>query len=118
MNTDLKQMIDSIAIEGRKAALEIQCVSPQKITEALQIMAKLLENESDNLKKENRRDLDAAKEKGLSSAMIDRLTLSDKAIKAMINGLNEVAQLKSPVGTRFDERTRPNGTRIYKMKVP
>ena len=36
----------------------------------------------------------------------------------MINGLNEVAQLKSPVGTHFDERIRPNGTRIYKMRVP
>lgn len=118
MNTDLNQMIDSIALEGRKAALELQSISAQKITEALQIMAKLLENEADNLKIENRKDLDSAKEKGLSSAMIDRLTLSDKAIKAMINGLNEVAQLKSPVGTRFDERTRPNGTRIYKMKVP
>ena len=118
MNTDLNQMIDSIALEGRKAALELQSISAQKITEALQIMAKLLENEADNLKIENRKDLDAAKEKGLSSAMIDRLTLSDKAIKAMINGLNEVAQLKSPVGTRFDERTRPNGTRIYKMRVP
>ena len=58
-------------------------------------MAKLLENEADNLKIENRKDLDSAKEKGLSSAMIDRLTLSDKAIKAMINGLNEVAQLKA-----------------------
>lgn len=118
MNTDLNQMIDSVAFEGRKAALAIQSVSAQKITEALQTMAKLLENEADNLKKENRKDLDTAKEKGLSSAMIDRLTLSDKAIKAMINGLYEVAQLKSPVGTRFDERTRPNGTRIYKMRVP
>ncbi|NLL15042.1 MAG: glutamate-5-semialdehyde dehydrogenase [Fibrobacter sp.] len=111
-------MIDSIALEGRKAALELQSISAQKITEALQIMAKLLENEADNLKIENRKDLDSAKEKGLSSAMIDRLTLSDKAIKAMINGLNEVAQLKSPVGTHFDERIRPNGTRIYKMRVP
>lgn len=118
MNTDLNQMIDSIALEGRKAALELQSISAQKITEALQIMAKLLENEADNLKIENRKDLDSAKEKGLSSAMIDRLTLSDKAIKAMINGLNEVAQLKSPVGTHFDERIRPNGTRIYKMRVP
>ena len=114
MNTDLNQMIDSIALEGRKAALELQSISAQKITEALQIMAKLLENEADNLKIENRKDLDSAKEKGLSSAMIDRLTLSDKAIKAMINGLNEVAQLKSPVGTYFDERICPNGTRIYK----
>jgi len=118
MNTDLNQMIDSIALEGRKAALAIQNAEAQKITEALQLMAKFLVNESDNLKRENRKDLDTAREKGLSSAMIDRLTLSDKAIKAMINGLYEVAQLKSPVGTRFDERTRPNGIRIYKMRVP
>ncbi len=118
MNTDLNMMIDSIALESRKAALTLQSVTAQKITETLQIMAKLLEIEADNLKIENRKDLDTAKEKGLSSAMIDRLTLSDKTIKAMINGLNEVAQLKSPIGAHFDERTRPNGIRIYKMRVP
>ena len=43
MNTDLNQMIDSIALEGRKAALELQSISAQKITAALQIMAKLRE---------------------------------------------------------------------------
>jgi glutamate-5-semialdehyde dehydrogenase len=50
--------------------------------------------------------------------MIDRLTLSDKAFKSMIDGLGVVAGLSSPVGARFDARMRPNGLRIYKMRVP
>ena len=50
--------------------------------------------------------------------MIDRLTLSDKARKSMVTGLREVAALSSPVGTCYDERVRPNGLRIYKMRVP
>ncbi len=118
MNTKLNQIIDSIAFQARKAALEIQNTPASKITEALKRMAVLLEKESDNLKEKNRKDLDSATEKGLSPAMIDRLTLSDKAIQSMIKGLHEVALLNSPVGNHFDERLRPNGTRIYKMKVP
>lgn len=118
MNQSLKTTINAIAFNARKAALEMQNASPQNINEALAIMADLLENETTLLKNENLKDLSFAKEKCLSPAMIDRLTLSDKAIGTMIRGLNEVAGLYSPVGTRFDERKNPNGAVIYKMKVP
>ncbi|HEX3019106.1 MAG TPA: glutamate-5-semialdehyde dehydrogenase [Chitinispirillaceae bacterium] len=118
MNKNLNQIIDDIAVQGRKAALELQNASAQQINSALKNMASLLENEAENLKIENQKDLVAARNKGLSPAMVDRLTLSDKTIQAMINGLYEVAQLNSPVGTVFDQRQRPNGTIIYKMKVP
>lgn len=118
MNHNLQSTINSIASEARNAALELQNVPVTKINEVLRIMASLLAEQANNLKEQNRLDILAAKDKGLSSAMIDRLTLSDKTIASMICGLNEVAALGSPVGNRFDERKRPNGTLIYKMKVP
>jgi glutamate-5-semialdehyde dehydrogenase len=81
-------------------------------------MAQLLNSERRKLQSENSRDLDASKKKGLSSAMIDRLTLSDKTITGMIQGLKEVAALPTSVGTTYDERIRPNGLIISKIRVP
>lgn len=118
MNHNLQSTINSIASEARNAALELQNVPVTKINEVLRIMASLLAEQANSLKEQNRLDILAAKDKGLSSAMIDRLTLSDKTIASMVCGLNEVAALGSPVGNHFDERKRPNGTLIYKMKVP
>jgi len=116
--TTLAKQIDTICINAKKAALELQGVPVSKVNKALLAMAKLLKTGTEKLQKENKKDLKAAQDKGLSSAMIDRLTLSDKAIGSMIKGLKEVAALSSNVGVTYDERTRPNGLKIYKMRVP
>ena len=118
MSSNLSKQIDELALHAKKAALTLQSIAPAKVNKVLLTMTKLLASESQLLQRENEKDLKAAQTKGLSSAMIDRLILSDKAIAAMINGLKEVAQLTSPVGTRYEERVRPNGLKIYKMKVP
>jgi len=117
MSTLAKQ-IDTLAFDAKKAALSLQSIPVSKVNNALKTMAKLLKSETAMLQKENKKDLKAAKEKGLSSAMIDRLTLSDKAIESMVKGLKEVAALSSNVGVTYDERIRPNGLKIYKMRVP
>jgi len=66
----------------------------------------------------NAKDVDAARTKGLSSAMIDRLTLNPKRIADMEQGIREVAALTDPVGEVLAEWTRPNGLRITKVRVP
>lgn len=118
MSSNLSKQIDTLALHAKKAALTLQSIAPAKVNKVLLSMAKLLASESVLLQHENEKDLKAAQSKGLSSAMIDRLTLSDKTIATMIKGLKEVAQLTSAVGTCYDERQRPNGLKIYKMKVP
>ena len=118
VKTKLEPVIDRIALQAKKASLQLQGVPEKQVNRALLTMAKLLESEKKDLQKVNRRDLVAAKAKGLSSAMIDRLTLSDKTIAGMVRGLNEVAVLSSPVGTEYEHRIRPNGLSICKMKVP
>ncbi|MDO5576636.1 MAG: glutamate-5-semialdehyde dehydrogenase, partial [Fibrobacter sp.] len=115
---ELNETIEKIAIKAREASLKLQDTPLDKINCAFLKMADLLEKRSDFLKQENAQDLVLAKEKNLSPAMIDRLTLSDKAIATMINGLKTVASLNSPLGTKYDEYKHPNGLLIYKIKVP
>lgn len=118
MKAKLETVIDRIAQQAKKASLALQGVSGKQVNRALLTMAKLLAAEKEGLQKVNAKDLAAAREKGLSTAMIDRLTLSDKTINGMIKGLREVAALSSPVGTEYDHRVRPNGLSICKVTVP
>ena len=115
---DLEMVVDGIAARAREASLLVQTQPQAAIDRALLLMAGYLESEKPRLQGENRRDLEAGRAKGLSPAMLDRLALSDKSVAAMVRGLSEVAALRSPVGELYDERVRPNGLRICKMRVP
>jgi len=66
----------------------------------------------------NNQDVTGANTNGLSSAMLDRLTLNDTRIDSMISGLKEIARLGDPVGNILSEWTRPNGLHIQKVSVP
>jgi glutamate-5-semialdehyde dehydrogenase len=117
-NNSIEQVLLKIARNARTSALELQNVQPKAIRLALITMADLVENQSASLKRANMEDLVSARKNGMSGAMIDRLTLSDKAIASIVRGLREVAALNSPVGQEYDHRTRPNGLAICKMRVP
>jgi glutamate-5-semialdehyde dehydrogenase len=115
---ELNDLIDGITTRAREASLLLQGHPAASIDKALLLMADYLESDKTHLKDENAKDLEAARAKGLSAPMIDRLTLSDKALASMIRGLREVAALSSPVGEFYGERIRPNGLKISKMRVP
>ncbi len=66
----------------------------------------------------NNQDVTGANTNGLSSAMLDRLTLNDTRIDSMISGLKEIARLCDPLGNILSEWTRPNGLHIQKVSVP
>ncbi len=66
----------------------------------------------------NAKDMAAAREKGLSSALLDRLLLDAKRVEAMAKGIDDIAQLPDPVGTLIAEWTQPNGLRIQRVRVP
>jgi glutamate-5-semialdehyde dehydrogenase len=85
---------------------------------ALEGMAEALLLSAPGLKKANVLDLKAAKEGGLSSAMIDRLTLSDAVLMRMAASLKEIALLPDPVGEVNRMWTRPNGLTVGKMRIP
>ena len=81
-------------------------------------MALALINNTPHLIEENRKDLEAGEKKGLSAAMLDRLMLDASRIKAMADGLREVAALPDPVGEVTGMWKRPNDLMVGKMRIP
>ena len=110
-----------VADKGKKAkedARRLATISTPVKNNALLEMADSLEKEADRIKAENQKDISAAQKKSLSPALIDRLTLNDKRIKEMANGLREISALPDPVGEITRMWTRPNGMRVGKIRVP
>jgi len=107
-----------MAKAARAAATQMaKCGSNQK-NAVLLGMADKIEKDASTIKKANKKDLDRAKEMGLSPAMIDRLTVSDSTIKSMAKGLREVAGLNDPVGAISKSWLRPNGLEVTRMRIP
>ncbi|MBN2188794.1 MAG: glutamate-5-semialdehyde dehydrogenase [Chitinispirillaceae bacterium] len=111
-------LITAIAGKARKAGLALQNAPAEHIDRALVRMAKRLGAARLSIQAANKKDLRVARTKGFSPALLDRLTLSDKTIAAMIRGLLEIAALRSPLGIEYDRRRRPNGLVISKVRVP
>jgi len=114
----LETMIKDMAKAGKEASRELRKVSRAKKDAALQVIAgKLLEREK-TIRQENEKDLALAKEQGLSSAMLDRLTLDAKTLQSMADALHEVAALPDPVGEVTGMWKRPNGLMVGRVRIP
>jgi len=115
---ELKKEILKIAKQAKEAGQKLANLSSTKKNEALLKMADILEARKDEIQEENRRDIILAREKGLSRALIDRLTLNEKRIKQMSDSLKDIAKLEDPVGKIESMWRRPNGLLIGRIKVP
>ncbi|MFA5845786.1 MAG: glutamate-5-semialdehyde dehydrogenase [Thermodesulfovibrionales bacterium] len=115
---DIKTFVLNKAKAAKEGARAIAKVSSREKNNALLKMADALKKRSAELIKENKKDIATAEKKGLSKAMIDRLTLNEKRINEMAQGLIEVAALPDPVGEVINMRQRPNGMTVGKMRVP
>ncbi|MDO4731431.1 MAG: glutamate-5-semialdehyde dehydrogenase [Clostridia bacterium] len=85
---------------------------------ALQNISKLLLENINVIIEENKKDLDNARENGLSEAMIDRLCLNEDRIKAIADGVLQVLALQDPVGNVLSGHISPEGLKIKKITVP
>jgi len=115
---DIKQYVTDKAIKAKAASRALANLSTEIKNNALYKMAAGLEQEMSRLISENRKDLAEAENKGLSKAMLDRLTLNPDRIKSMADGLREVAALPDPVGEVLKMWRRPNGMEVGRMRVP
>lgn len=115
---DIKAYVYNLAVEARAGARSLAKVSSAQKNLALIKMAEDLKVRAAELISENKKDIDYAEKKGLSKALIDRLTLNDKRIKEMSQGLIEVSQLPDPVGEVIKMWQRPNGMTVGRMRVP
>jgi len=115
---DLKGYIEDLCGRAKSAAAALANQSSGKKDRALQFMAESIRRQATSLAEKNALDLDAAREAGLPSAMIDRLTLTPERIDSMASGIDVVRALPDPVGEVLSGTTRPNGLRILKIRVP
>jgi len=115
---DLKEQIYDLGRRARAASKQLAQLSAEQKNAGLLAMAEELLASEAELLAANAKDVERAKNDGLSNAMIDRLTLTPKRIGAMAEGIRQVAALPDPVGQKITEWTRPNGLRISKVRVP
>jgi len=112
--TDIKQQ----AMQCRDAAQATAQLSTGDKDALLRAMADALEADADSILQANARDLDAARAKGITGALLDRLTLDGKRLQGIADAVREVAQLPDPVGQVTRSEVRPNGIRVERVRVP
>ena len=115
---DIHSTVRKIAEDALAASRRLSHFSDSIKNAALLRMADELNWRRDFLLSENKRDVTHAREKGLSAAMIDRLTLTEATIDSMARGLREVAALRDPVGRVTNMWKRPNGLMVGRMRIP
>jgi len=115
---NLKEEILKIAKEAKFASQKLANLSSTVKDEALLRMAESIKVNKEKIKEENSKDVALAEEKGLSKALIDRLTLNDKRITGMWHTLEEIARMEDPIGKIESMQKRPNGLQIGKAVVP
>ena len=115
---DIQGAVKKIAEDALTASRPLSRISANAKNAALSRMADELIGHRDFILSENSRDVTGAREKGLSAAMIDRLTVKDATIEAMAQGLREVAALPDPVGKVTSMWRRPNGLLVGRMRIP
>ena len=103
---------------ARAASRELARASTKAKNNALLAMAASIRERSAALLAANAKDLKKARAEGLDAAMIDRLTLTEKGVEAMAQGLEQVAALPDPVGEVTDLKRRPSGIQVGRMRVP
>lgn len=115
---NLEEQILTMGKNARAAALKLSSLSTEKKNLILKTMASGLRLNEELIISENKKDLAAAEQNGLSSAMLDRLKLDKAGVEAMAAGIEKVASLPDPCGEVIHEKTRPNGMLLRQIRVP
>ncbi|MEY2696834.1 MAG: hypothetical protein RL333_972 [Pseudomonadota bacterium] len=118
MSEALQKNLLAIGIKAREASRVIGRAETGDKNKALHAIASRLEAAIPSLIEANAKDLDAGRAKGLDSALLERLELNESRIRAMAEGVREVAALPDPVGEITHLTYRPSGIQVGKMRVP
>lgn len=117
-DSEIKSAILDMGRRARSASYALVKLSTEQKNAILVAMADELMARQETILAANSKDLERANQNGLSKAMIDRLTLDPKRLKAIADAVREVALLPDPVGEKLTDWTRPNGLHIRKVRVP
>lgn len=110
--------IQTLGQQAKEAEIQIAQLSTKVKNEILIKSAKALLNNCQNILDINKEDVEKAKTSGVKDAFIDRLTLTEKRISDMADGLRQIASLNDPVGEFLYGKTLPNGLIIQQKRVP
>jgi len=114
---DIKAYVDDVSRKAKAASVLLRSIKANVKNRVLESVAELLKKEKAAITEANRRDYERGKQEGLSSAILDRLLLTDKRIEDMIRSVNEIAALEDPVGEIIGIR-RPQGFLLEKVRIP
>ena len=115
---DIQHYMQQVGQNAREASRVIARADSRVKNEALLTIAAAIRRNSTALLSANQQDLAAARLAGLEPAMLDRLTLTEKGVAAMADGVEQVAALPDPVGEISDLKFRPSGIQVGRMRVP
>ena len=119
MSTEsLDDKVRAICVEARKAARKLGPSRREAKDAALEAIARTLEARQGEVLAANVADLEAARAKGITGAMLDRLMLDERRIAGIAASVREVAALADPVGDVISRTIRPNGLRVTRVRVP
>ena len=113
-NTDVR----AIARAAREAGNRLAGADTASKNAALVAMARRLDEARDELVEANRADMDAAREKGLDEAVVNRLVFDEAKIDSRIESLESIASLPDPVGQPIESMRRPGGLDVARVRVP
>jgi glutamate-5-semialdehyde dehydrogenase len=116
--TDVTDYMMGLGQQARSASRVLASLPTAKKNNALEEIATELDRARERLVAENRLDLEKGREKGLDSALLDRLELTTARIDSMIEGVRQIATLPDPVGEIFDMKYLPSGIQVGRMRVP
>jgi len=115
---DIKEYMQTVGRQARLASRRLATASTAEKNAALLAIAAAIRREKAGLLAANQEDLAAARAAGLETAMLDRLTLSEKGVDSMAEGVEQVATLPDLIGEMTEIKFRPSGIQIGKMRVP
>jgi glutamate-5-semialdehyde dehydrogenase len=116
--SNIQETIYQMGRQARAAAHQLAQLTTEEKNVILRAMANAIRRNASALIDANRLDLANGSEKGLSTAMLDRLMLDAHRIETMAAGIDQVATLPDPVGQILESWEQPNGIRIEQVRVP
>ena len=114
----MNEYILELGKKAKEASKKLAIIDTNTKNAVLTAVAKALIEKKDLIKAENKKDLEYGKEKGINSALLDRLELTDSRIDGMAKSLIEIANFKDPVGEILEGWKHPDGMQILKQRVP
>jgi len=110
--------VADVCRSARQASRRLATIDTATKDAALQAIAALLLEHSDEVLEANERDMQAARERGLSGSLLDRLALDEGRLGLMVGAVRDIAALPDPVGEVIDGHRLPNGLDVRKIRVP